>query len=122
MTTMIRVVVESPFAGYGETPEDVKAQHDKHMEYLHRALKDCDRRNESPHASHLIGPYYLNDNIPAQRQRGILAGFVWLQVAQKQVFYTDLGWSNGMRQALIAGQKFGISQEFRALDGKVIEP
>jgi hypothetical protein len=109
---MIRVIVESPYRG------DV----DANTMYLIRALKDCNKRNESPYASHLICPFYLNENDPAERQRGILAGYVWIQVAQKQVFYTDLGWSDGMRKAWAAGQKFGISQELRALDGKVIEP
>lgn len=120
--SMIRVVVESPYAGWGNTHEEIEQNMRNNQAYLYRCLLDCDKRNESPYASHIICPTYLDDRNPKERQRGILAGYVWLQVCQKQVFYTDRGWSDGMMKAWAAGQKFGISQELRALDGKVIEP
>jgi hypothetical protein len=83
------VVIESPFAG------DVE----RNLRYLRACMSDCLRRGEAPYASHALytQPGVLNDDIPAERTRGILAGFAWGAVASLRVVYDDLGVSSGMR-------------------------
>lgn len=85
------VVVESPYAG------DVEAN----VEYARRALADCLRRGEAPIASHLLytQPGVLDDLVPAQRAMGIEAGLAWAARSDLTAFYTDRGWSPGMRAA-----------------------
>ena len=105
---MRRVVVESPFAG------DLA----RNARYLDECLADCFRRNESPYASHAIGPRALKDDVPEQRKQGIEAGFAWADVADAVVFYVDLGWSGGMKAALVRHQADGRTIEQRRLYGE----
>lgn len=74
-----------------------------HRRYLAAALRDCVLRGETPYASHglLTLPGVLRDDVPEERELGICAGFAWREAAHGTVFYTDLGWSGGMR----AGEK-----------------
>lgn len=69
--------------------------------YLAAALRDCVLRGEAPFASH--GLYTLDgvlrDEVPAERELGIAAGFAWREVAHVTAFYTDLGRSRGMELA-----------------------
>lgn len=85
------VILESPYAG------DVA----RNVAYARAAMADCLRRGEAPIASHLLytQPGVLDDNIPAERALGIAAGLAWGRVADAAVFYVDLGWSQGMRDA-----------------------
>lgn len=55
-------------------------------------------RGESPYASHGLISGALDE--ATERQRGIEAGYAWWRVADKVVFYTDLGWSRGMAAAM----------------------
>lgn len=59
------VIVESPYSG------DIE----RNLCYARAALKDCFDRGEYPFASHLLYTQkdVLDDNIPEQRQLGILA-------------------------------------------------
>ncbi len=87
---MRKVIIESPFAG------DIKTN----LRYLRRCLHDSIvNHNEAPFASH--GLYtqdgVLDDNIPIERQLGILAGFAWKEVADETIVYTDYGISRGMQ-------------------------
>jgi hypothetical protein len=101
---LIRVAIESPYAG------DVE----RNRAYLRFCMADCLRRGEAPFASH--GLYtqddVLDDNIPAERTRGIATGFAWAEVAQKRVAYVDLGTSDGMRfgyqHAFLMGQEVEV--------------
>lgn len=104
---MILVIVESPYAG------DV----DLNMRYLRACLRDCILRGESPYASHglLTQPGVLDDLDPEQRALGIAAGFAWREAAAVTVFYTNLGWSNGMRAALRDCIDRGLPHELRGL-------
>lgn len=83
------VVLESPYAG------DVQ----RNLAYLRAAMADCLARGEAPYASHGLytQPGVLDDRVPEQRAKGIVAGFAWGALARVRVFYTDLGWSEGMR-------------------------
>lgn len=106
------VIIESPYAG------DVEAN----VAYAQIALQHSLARGEAPIASHLLYPQVLNDEVPEQRTRGVLAGLEWLRAAEMQVFYTDRGWSPGMLAALREGQLAGVKQRFRSLNGKPQEP
>lgn len=83
------VVVESPYAG------DVA----RNTRYLEACLLDCVRRGESPYASHKMLTTCLNDLLPDERATGIEAGLAWTTRCDLQVFYEDLGWSDGMKAA-----------------------
>lgn len=111
---MRRVIVESPYAG-------TKAEIARNLTYLRQAMHDClVNWKESPYASH--GLYtqdgVLDDTIPAEREAGIQAGFVWRDVAEVSVFYVDLGMSRGMEYGLADADKKGREVQYRAfLDG-----
>lgn len=83
---MKRVVLESPYSG------DVT----RNMLYLHRCIRDCIERGESPYASHLMLTTALDDSNALERQLGIEAGFAWRDAASYTVFYVDYGYSGGM--------------------------
>ena len=91
---MKRVIVESPYAG--KTVKSIKMNE----MYGEMCLHDClVNHNESPFASHLLytRKYVLRDDIPEERKLGIEAGFEWRDVAEKTVFYVELGITDGMK-------------------------
>ncbi|MGD8373521.1 MAG: hypothetical protein PVI21_01540 [Candidatus Woesebacteria bacterium] len=104
---MIRVVIESPFAG------DIK----KNIEYARKCMSDCLKRGEAPYASHLIYTQegILNDSIPEERALGIEAGLVWGELAEKVVVYQDLGISGGMQLGIDKAIARGTTVEYRNL-------
>lgn len=89
---MKRVILESPFAG------DVA----RNLHYLRACLRDSLLRGESPLASHGLytQPGVLRDDVPAERDAGIEAGFAWRPFANATVVYTDLGISGGMQRGI----------------------
>lgn len=105
---MIRVVVESPYVG------DVE----RNVRYARVAVADCLARGEAPLASHLLytQPGVLDDDDPAERERGIAAGHAWVKVADLVVVYEDLGVSDGMRAGVEAAGRTGVPVEYRRLD------
>jgi hypothetical protein len=102
---MITVVIESPYAG--DVEENTK--------YLHECCQDCLQRGESPYASHGFFTHFLDDNNPYERALGIDAGLAWSARADLIVIYTDLGYSDGMKKAIIAHQKAGRDIEYRKI-------
>lgn len=104
---MLRVVLESPFAGNCNL----------NVAYARMALRDSLMRGESPIASHLLYTQkgVLDDNIEHERCKGINAGLDWLGVCHYQVFYVDLGWSNGMIAAKDRAVNSGIKIEERLI-------
>jgi hypothetical protein len=111
---MKRVILESPFAG------DV----DANVRYARACMRDCLERGEAPIASHLLytQPGILDDQAPAERQWGILAGLAWRPAAELSVFYTDRGWSDGMLSALKSATEGGWPFELRSLAGQPAAP
>lgn len=99
------VVIESPYAG------DVA----RNVEYLRECIRECALRGDSPYASHLMLTSALDDSNPAERVLGIQLGLGWRRVADQRIFYTDHGWSKGMRAALILYQVEGLGYELRTL-------
>jgi hypothetical protein len=108
---MIRVIVESPYAG--ETSEEIE----RNVKYARAAMHDCLLHGESPYASHLLytQPGVLRDHDPEERKLGIAAGFAWREVATKSVVYTDLGVTKGMQAGIDHALSMGHEIEFRRL-------
>jgi hypothetical protein len=99
------VIVESPFAG------DMEGN----RLYAIAACADCFRRGETPFASHLLYPQILNELKKEEREQGITAGYAFWPVARRIVFYTDKGWSEGMKRARIRAENLGYAFEERSL-------
>lgn len=91
------VVIESPFAG--DVPRNLR--------YLRACMRDCLLRGEAPYASHALytQPGVLDDGKPAERERGIKAGFEWRTVADATVVYSDLGMTTGMKYGIAAAEQ-----------------
>ena len=89
------VIIESPFAG------DSALSIANNLRYARLCVRDSISRGESPIASHLLYTQdgILLDTIPEERQLGIACGYAWMRAADLIVFYTDLGWSTGMKMA-----------------------
>lgn len=84
------VIVESPYAG------DLA----RNLAYLELCLGWCVKNKMSPYASHKMLTTCLDDDNPKERKLGIEAGLMWYAVAEEVLFFTDFGWSRGMRAAL----------------------
>ncbi len=104
---MIPVILETPYAG------DIEAN----LAYCRTAMRDCLLRDEAPFPSHALytQPGVLNDEIPADRELGIVAGFAWRSVATKTVVYTDRGISRGMQAGIDHAKSIGHEIEYRTL-------
>jgi len=104
---MIRVILESPFAG------DVE----RNIKYARACVRDSLSRGEAPIASHLLYTQegILDDDVPEERQWGIDAGLVWKEVAEKHVFYIDYGMSVGMIYAKQNATQNNIPVETRKI-------
>lgn len=105
---MIKVLLESPFAG------DI----DTNLRFARRCMRDCFMRGEFPFASHLLYTQdgVLNDAIKEERDLGILAGLKWGEHAEKTVVYTDLGISEGMKHGIKTAKEMDREVEYRTLD------
>lgn len=117
------VIIESPYKG--KTLEDLE----RNKRYLRSCIRDCINRAESPYASHRMLTDALDDDDPAERSLGIEAGLAWRHaqqpvfekgvlvqyVAVQHIFYTDLGWSSGMRLAKKCYDEEGFIYEERKL-------
>lgn len=90
------VIIESPYAGKTE------AEIARNVEYARACMRDSLQRGECPYASHLLytQPGVLRDEVPADRELGITAGFEFKRVADIIAVYTDLGISPGMMRAI----------------------
>jgi hypothetical protein len=101
------VIVETPYAG--DTP--------LHLRYLRACMRDCLLRGEAPFASHHLytAPGVLRDEIPEERDHGILAGFAWRSLSSISVFYIDLGWSRGMTLGREAAERINHPFQMREL-------
>ena len=106
------VVIESPYAG---TPEEVQ----RNLRYLRACMKDCLDRGEAPFASHGLytQPGVLDDLVPAERDKGILAGFYVSRRLDARAFYMDLGESSGMHGARTDANEYRQPVEDRLLGG-----
>jgi hypothetical protein len=84
---MIRVVIESPLRGDFE----------RNRRYAVWCAYHC--FTEAAYASHLMFPFFLDDELHEHREFGIEAGYSWANCADIIAFYLDLGMSEGMKRA-----------------------
>jgi len=112
------VVIESPFAGTSKpgSPEWM-GEVRYNIKYLRACMADCLARGEAPFASHALytQPGVLDDTIPVEREKGILAGFAWGEKAEARVVYTDQGISSGMKAGIVHAEGIGQPVEMRKL-------
>lgn len=116
---MRRVIVESPYAA--PTPEGIA----RNVDYLRACLRDCLMRGEAPFASHAIytQPGVLRDEVQAERDHGIHAGFEWRAAAEATVVYIDRGMSSGMKYGVEAARNLPQHPiEYRQLGGEWSQP
>jgi hypothetical protein len=101
------VIIESPYAG------DVE----RNLEYARAALHDSLTRGEAPYASHLLYTQkgVLDDNIPDQREAGIIAGHAWVKAADLVAVYRDFGISPGMEAGIRIAKVWGKPVIYRSL-------
>lgn len=80
-------------------------------------MRDALLRGEAPIASHLLHTQegILDDDVPAERARGIAAGHAWIEVADAVVVYKDLGISEGMKRGIEHAALYNIPVEYRDL-------
>lgn len=109
-----RVIIESPYRA-----TDVYSI-EQHKAYLLHALADSVRRGEAPFASHLLIPEILDDDTPYERALGIRCGLTWGQLCDKVVVCSDLGVSNGMKQAIAFYKEIGKPIEWRSLPDRIV--
>ena len=104
---MIRVILESPYAG------DIE----RNVKYARECVRDSLSKGEAPIASHLLYTQdgILDDDIAHERKWGIDAGLIWKEVADKHVFYIDYGYSKGMLYAKQYATENNIPIEERTL-------
>jgi len=108
---VIRVIVESPFAGATARIAE------RNIRCLRACLRDSLLRGESPFASHGLYalPGVLDDVVPSEREMGILAGFGWRSAAEKTVVYEDFGVTPGMQRGIAHAREIGQVVETRRL-------
>lgn len=110
---MRRVILESP---YGNDDAAVIAEN---VKFALRCAMDCLQRDESPIASHLVFPLFLDDKKPEERALGIAAGLAWVRVADAMVVYMDRGMSEGMKRAIKCAEGVGVRVEMRTLSKNI---
>ena len=101
---MKRVIIESPYAAAnGHTVAE-------HEEYARRCMADSLARGEAPLASHMLytQPGIFDDADPAERIRGMEAGYEWTRMAELVAVYGDFGISRGMKEGEARALAMGI--------------
>jgi hypothetical protein len=105
------VIIESPLGAA------TRAEIEGNKTYARACLRDALLRGEAPFASHLLydQPGVLDDLDPAERERGLQAGFAWGRYADAVIVYTDRGISNGMQRGIDLAAARGLVVEYRSL-------
>lgn len=103
------VIIESPYA-----PNSTHTL-EENLAYLHECLRHSISLGEAPFASHGFYPWLLDDTNLDERQKGIDMGYLWWPAAKCIVFYTDYGWSNGMRMARVRAERLALPIARRAI-------
>lgn len=138
-------IVESPFAPFTKNdPERAAVESARNIAYLDACLADCFARGEVPFASHAIytrkdhGFKVLDDTIPAERKKGMQAGFdiatalaEYARIVMKEdllipasfskvkfirAFYYDRSWTSGMADGM-----YDAGDRDQTIDKRTIE-
>lgn len=113
---MIRVIIESPYAGRGRFK-----WLDRYLNkrFARRCMKDSLSRGEAPLASHLLYTQILRDS-GLTRIQGMNAGFSWMAMADKVAVYCDRGITPGMMRGIKMARKLNIPVEERIINKNII--
>jgi hypothetical protein len=145
--TVTFCIVESPYAPFTKgDPERAAVELARNEAYVSACLADSFARGETPFGSHAIytrnlhGVKVLDDTIPAERKKGMQAGFDvatalgllaaadetanpiirdlldGVRVKFVRAFYLDRGWTNGMADGMLEAGKNDQRFEKRTLD------
>jgi len=110
-----RIFVASPLRADGAHGLYAIMQTMSHLDYM----RDCVARvlddGNAPFAPHGFYTYWLNDDVPADREAGIRAGSAWLLAAHEVHVFTDMGISEGMRAEIALAESEGIPVVMRTL-------
>ena len=114
---MKRVIIESPYAGRGDSNVDRWIDLSHNVKYARRCMADALSRDEAPLASHLLYTQegILDDDIPEERALGIEAGLVWGECADQVCVYVDRGITKGMVKGVERAINEGREIVFRSL-------
>lgn len=108
---MKRVIIESPYAG------DVEYN----TRYARMCLLDSVLRGEAPLASHLLYTQILDDLVAADREKGLSAGWAWIERCDLVAVYTDLGTSPGMMRGIERAIRAEKEIEYRSLPAHLFD-
>ena len=75
-------------------------------EILRAVLRDVLREGDAPFAPHGLYPQVLDDALPEDRERGIVAGVAWLTVADEVLVVGPA--SEGMAYEVAAAEAAGV--------------
>lgn len=103
---MIRVTVESPYAG------DVEAN----TKYAIECMLDSFRRGEAPFLSHLLYTRALDDLKPEMRELGLRAAMEYVGKGDLSAVYTDRGISRGMVMGIRKAHERNVRVVYRELE------
>lgn len=108
------VVIESPFAGRGESGLEQKIDEGKNVKYARLCMAACLRRGWAPYASHLLYTQddVLDDNKPDERKLGIEAGFCWGEAADLRAVCVNRGITPGMIKGIKHAFEIGQRVQF----------
>lgn len=108
----MRVVLESPLGA--PTREGIELN----KSYARACMKQILLRGDAPYASHLLYDHseILDDQVPAERELGMTAGFEWSGQAEKCCVYVDRGISGGMRRGIEQWRAKGMPIEYWSLE------
>lgn len=101
-------MIESPYRGLVV----------RNTAFMRAAMRDCLKEHgEAPFASHALYTQrgVLDDSVPEERHQGIMAGLAWGAVADAVVVYTNLGITDGMKQAIEHYERAGFVIERRKI-------
>jgi hypothetical protein len=108
---LIRVVLESPFAG------KTAVLRVRNLAYARMCLRHSLLCNEAPLASHLLytQPGVLEDRVVEEHIQGMWAGWSWIPYAERLVVYMDFGISEGMQRGIYCAQELKVPVIYRKL-------
>lgn len=111
---MKRVIVESRFAN-GDLQKNIR--------YFRLCFRDCIlNHQEAPFSSQAYSvPYILERSLPGEKIYIVEASLAWISVAEKAVFYTDLGIDLEMEKAQARYESYNLLIEWRALPSDLLE-
>lgn len=87
----------------------------RNRNYLNACIIDSIERGEVPFAAHGFYTQFLNDRIPHARSTGFRLGRTFYHLAERVVFYKDLGESPGMVEGRLFAKKLGLATEDRLI-------